>query len=743
MTAPASDSNHGRARGRGRPKRQTDISQRGTTRKRKKSQRTDPDASSNEKPQKTPSPSLMSKKQLYQHHKNMEAAHRTETENLRQELERCQEFQSAYLSLCGTLDGGVMDDEKIRTLFSGSRELRSSWVRRFSSSGPLTHDDELAIKNSNPTAMNESDLESIFAALRGEGYGKNIVLHSFLSHFICQHIIDHPFFFLGPLGNPPSGQCGGNVEESLWKLVQSCPNELKNDSLHAWVYDTLYLLQPSFYKGKTEQPEWATKCRENFYRNATDLFLTGTPAALLKPGSGKEDMKERFDELEAAIRASGELVLKLRDQKVGICHIGRNSQKMMKMKFQRNSVFMEPHPGMLLGPRDNRLDGKTIGFFVEPAIIADWVDKETRTRRQKFWSKAVVWVAGREQAFQNETPVANDSSIDLDPVMEDRSSRTTDKSRTQARPRNSRHSSDRDVVMSDLPNDVEQHQQEATSPSQALKTDCKGTNSKENEMEYTVDSDDQPVASKIQGSHPRADSTPLKMGHDFLGKESGIIEGQRISTSPNQEPTLGTENKSSHRATEDAPSIKEGNPLCEEFRRSTPEHEGDDGSSEGSEKIQASPPEETRIATTTNVEKCDRSPVETSDKGHSPGFGAAQKEMPDKAQGICDTTGAKKTPTAAVSHDKNCSCSHCHFSDWVNPNSSPQSHHAAVIEAIPNQNRSIHPQCERDNASTASDGDATNSNNDAYKKERSKEFWKDLSNKEEFKARLWRLLELP
>ncbi|KAK2797540.1 hypothetical protein FQN51_008439 [Onygenales sp. PD_10] len=726
VTEPASDSNHGRGRAaRGGPKRPTAPSRGGRPRKRKKSQQTDPDASYDEKPQKPLTPSTMDRKQLYQHYKAMEEAHRIELEKLQGELESSQKFQSAYLALCGNVDGGEMDDDKIGTRFSETRELCSSWVSKFSSPGPLTRDDELAIKNINPAAMDEGDLESIFAALRGEEYGKNVVLHSFLSHFICQYIIDPPFFFLGPWGNPPSAYCGDNIEESLWNLMQSCRNKPNNDSPYTWVFDTLYFLQPSFYKDKTEKLEWAAGRRKFFYAKATDVFLTATPNVLLKPVSGKKDMKERFDELEEAIRASGELVLKLRDQKVGIRPRGRNSQTMMEMEFRRNSVFIEPHPGMLLGPQDNRLNGKAIGFFVEPAIVADWVDKETETRREKCWSKAVVWVAGRERAFRGETFVGNNGNIALDSVVEDGSSQTPENSATHARSGDLQHSSDSDVAMLDLSSDVgQQQQQEAASPYQGSKMDGEATNSKENEMTYTVDSDNQPASGKIQGSHPRANSTPLKIEQGFLGKESGNIEGQRISTSPNPEPTPGTENESSHRATEDAPSIKEENPPRQEFRWSISEYESDDGNLEGSEKIQASPPEETPVGDGSNGAQCDRFSNKPSDELHVPDLRSAQKGTPDRAQGICDTTRTEKSPTAALSDDENYGCIDCLFPAILNPDPSPQRYHAAVTESIPNLSGCLHSPPKRANASTpTSNGEVTSSSSDIYKNVRTEDFW--------------------
>ncbi|KAK2801369.1 hypothetical protein FQN50_007754 [Emmonsiellopsis sp. PD_5] len=740
MTEQARGSNRGRGRGRplSRGNRPTAPSRASTPRKRKKPERPDPDASYDEKPQETRGPSMMGKKQLYEHYKSMEEAHRIELQKLQGELERCQKFQSAYLALCGNLDGGEMDDEKIRTRFSEIRELCSSWVSKFSSSGPLTPDDELVIKDVNPAAMDESDLEAIFAALRGEHYGKNIVLHFFLSHFICGRIINCPFFFLGPLGNSSSAQRGVNIEESLRKIIQSCPNrkpisfsthdiqiaddpylELSSDTLYAWVFDTLYLLQPNFYKGKAESFELALTWRANFYRNVANVFLKNIPGVLFKPLSSEQDKTERFNELEEAIRASGELVLKLRDQKVGI------RSKVIKMEFQRNSEIIEPHPAMLLPPRDNRLNGQAIDFVVEPAIFAVWDDKETKTRREKCWSKAVVWVAGREQAFRGETCVGNDSNIALDSVVEDGSSQTPNNSATHARSSNAQRSSDSDVQMSDLSNDVGQKQQEAASPCQASEMDGKGAESKENKMEYTVDLDDQPAAGKIQDSRARADSTPLKTGQDFLGKESGNIEGQRISPSPNPEPTPGTENEFSHRAIENPPPIKEENSPCEEFRRSISEYKDDDGSSGGSERIQASPPEETADPDGPNGAQCDRFSNESSDELHVPGRRSAQK---GRARGICGTTGTEKTPTAAVSHDENCSCGDCLFSDWLHPDPSPQSHHAAGTESIPNLSGPLHSPPERANASTtASERDAMSSNNDAYKKERSKDSWNDLS----------------
>ncbi|KAK2788108.1 hypothetical protein FQN52_006945 [Onygenales sp. PD_12] len=718
MTEQVRGSNRGRGRPLGRGKGPTAPSRGSTARKRKKSQQVDPDASYDEKPQKKLSPSMMGRKELYQHYKNMEQTHSIEMQKLQQELERCQKFQSAYLALCGNMDGGEMDDEKIRTRFSEIRELCSSWVSRFSSSGPLTPDDELVIKDVNPAMMDENDLESIFAALRGEHYGKNIVLHLFLSSFICGRIINCPFFFLGPLGNSPSAQRGVNIEESLRKIIQSCPIELNSDTLYGWVFDTLYLLQPNFYKGKTESFELAPTWRANSYRNATNLFLKNIPGVLFKPLSGEQDKMERFDELEEAIRASGELVLKLRDQKVGI------RTKITKMEFQRNSAIIEPHPGMLLPPRDNRLDGQAIDFVVEPAIFAVWDDKETETRREKCWSKAVVWVARQEQACRGETLVGNDSNIVPDSVVEDGPSQTPDNSATHPRSSNPQHSSDSDVPMPDLSSDAEQHQQESASPYQGSKMDGEATNSKENEMAYTVDLDNQPASGKLQGSHPRANSTPLKMGQGFLGKESGNIEGQRISTSPNPEPTPGTENESSHRAAEDAPSIKEENPPRQEFRWSISEYESDDGNLEGSEKIQASPPEETPVGDGSNGEPCDRFSNKPSDELHVPDLRSAQKGTPDRAQGICDTTRTEKSPTAAVSDDENYGCIDCLFPAILNPDPSPQRYHAAVTESIPNLSGSLHSPPKRANASTpTSNGEVTSSSSDIYKNVRTEDFW--------------------
>ncbi|KAK2752422.1 hypothetical protein FQN55_007462 [Onygenales sp. PD_40] len=712
VTEPVSDSNHARRRARGRRKRQA--------RKRKKFQQPDSDASYEEKPQETRSPSMMDKKQLYEHYKSMEEAHRIELQKLQGELERCQKFKRAYLALCGNLDGGEMDDEKIRTLFSEARELCSSWANTFSSPGPLTRDDELAIKNTNPAAMDESDLESIFAALRGEEYGKYIVLHSFISHFICQRIIDRPFFFLGPWRNRPSTNCDNDIEESLRKLMKSCPNKLNNDSLPAWVFDTLYLLQPGFYKGKTENPEWTTRRREKFYRNATDAFLHATPDVLLRPLSGEEDTKARFDELKEAIRASGELVLKLRNQKVGIYSAGRASKNLKGMDFQRSSPTFEPHLCMLLGPHDNRLDGKQINFVVEPAILATWVDKETGTRLEKCWSKAVVWVARQEQVFRGEAPVGNDNNIALDSIAEDRSSQTPENSATHAHSRNSQHSSDSDVAMLDLSSNVGQQQQEAESTCQALKIDGKGTNLQENEMGYTMDLDDQHALGRTQGSSPRTNSTSLKMGQQgFLGKESGNVEGQGISTASNPEPTPATQKETIYPAgcpphtTEAAPSVREEHLHMLLISDS----EDDDENSGGFERIQDSHLEETRIAGGSNVEQCDRIPDEISDERHALDFAPAQKGTPDRTQRICDPTGMEETPTAALLPDEKCM-----ISGRIEPN--PQSRHMDVTKFAPNPSHSIQPPSSMHSATiTASEGEEASPNNDVYKNERSENYW--------------------
>ncbi|KKZ64311.1 hypothetical protein EMCG_09695 [[Emmonsia] crescens] len=304
------------------------------------------------------------------------------------------EFEKEVLGLREARGVERMDDGEIRTLFDNLMRRYRAWAQEYSPQGAVdlsAFEDHKLPTDEEENNMMHAILSGVYSSLEVLRYGKYIFLNTLLIHFACWFVIDNPLFFLQ---REFSDRRFGYPQEFLSELSQALPEHRKDE----WIGCTLRMLLPN--RQDHCHTNFVANNRiigqiTNFYERLARRFLA-IAAPLLKPLSVGVT-GDRFQSLVTIIATTGELVLRLRQQNYNVKSLSHDSSTFRNNCFSRESQIMEPHSAMRLRPDDSSLDGSEIDFVIQPAILAYWFDEDSREKREKFWTKAVVWANGLEQ----------------------------------------------------------------------------------------------------------------------------------------------------------------------------------------------------------------------------------------------------------------------------------------------------------------------------------------------------------
>ncbi|PGH05455.1 hypothetical protein GX51_02979 [Blastomyces parvus] len=290
-----------------------------------------------------------------------------------------------------------MDDGDVRNRLQNVMNLCRDWAREYSTERPVDFD---ALKSFDVThsideaLFRETTYSGNLKALGEFTYGNYILLNTFLTHFVCCHIVENPLFFLNRNFMMEPEICPSR--QFLSELMGCVPRHKKD----AWIGWTLRALEPRPQGNGDDGPliiyNMILHRTSTFYEKSSKSFIKRATRANLLKALSEGAAANRLRSLVSIMATTGTLILKLRQQNYDIRSLSSTSGLLQGKTFSRESDTMEPHPALRLKPDDTSLDGSEIDFTIQPAIFAYWFD-ETENEREKLWTKAVVWAGGCEK----------------------------------------------------------------------------------------------------------------------------------------------------------------------------------------------------------------------------------------------------------------------------------------------------------------------------------------------------------
>ncbi|OJD15099.1 hypothetical protein AJ78_04616 [Emergomyces pasteurianus Ep9510] len=329
--------------------------------------------------------------------------------------ERNNEFQKDVLGLREGRGLDRMDDGDVRNMFDDLVDMCRNWAREYSLQGPVDFRafEDLACMDVEEEEMLFALFSGRFFAITTLVYGNFMFLHTLLAHFSCWSIIDHPLFFLKQ--EIPESR-SEKLQGFLSELMLAVPAHRKAE----WIGSTLRMLFPDgqnhFHTNFVEYNRILSHTT-NFYEQSARRLLA-IAASLLRPLS-EGQATTRLQSLVNIMASTGDLVLKLRKQNYNIKFLSHDSTTLRDHGFSRESEIMEPHPAMRLKPDNSRLDGTSIDFVIQPAIVAYCFGEGSKETREKVWSKAIVWAQKTETDLDSESAPPEHNESDDELVQED------------------------------------------------------------------------------------------------------------------------------------------------------------------------------------------------------------------------------------------------------------------------------------------------------------------------------------